>query len=148
MLKFKSDLEIKPTKLVCGKGLCQLIVENNQEEQERDVSEDLPRVLFVSTTNEWYSNIAYFLTYGECPAHLSFKEKRNIKLKAANFVLWDSGLYKRVIDGTFLRCVDKAQQIRLLESFHNLAYGGHCSQDFKSKVLLADTIPRCFSMGA
>lgn len=66
------DLEIKPTKLVHGKGLCQLMAENNLEERQ-NVFYDLPKVLFVSTTDEWYSNIAYFLTYGECPTHLSFK---------------------------------------------------------------------------
>ncbi|XP_057862524.1 uncharacterized protein LOC131070880 [Cryptomeria japonica] len=121
------DLEIRPTKLVRGRGLCQLIAEGILEEQELDDFEDLSKVLFVNTIDEWYSNIAFFLTYGECPQHLSLKEKRSIKLKAANFVLWDTGLYKRAIDGTFLRCVDKSQQTKLLESFHDKACGGHFS---------------------
>lgn len=80
------DLEIRPTKLVCGRGLCQLIFENIAKQYELDVPKDLPKELFSSTIDEWYSNIAYFLTYGECPQHLSFKEKRSIKLKVANFV--------------------------------------------------------------
>lgn len=121
------DLEIKPTKLVRGRGLYQLMAEGIPKEQELDDFEDLPKVLFVSTTDEWYSNIAFFLTYGECPQHLSFKEKRSIKLKVVNFVLWDNGLYKRAIDGTFLHCVDKAQQTELLESFHDKDCGGHFS---------------------
>ncbi|XP_059063820.1 uncharacterized protein LOC131856279 [Cryptomeria japonica] len=75
------------------------MVEGIPEERELDDSKDLPKVLFVNTTDECYSNIAFFLTYGECPQHLSFKEKRSIKLKATNFVLWDIGLYKRAIDG-------------------------------------------------
>lgn len=88
------DLDIKPTKIVRGKGLCQLIAKNVFDNQEYENSEDLPRVLFVSTTDEWYSDLVYFLTYGECPIDLSFKEKRNTKLKSANFVLWDNNLYK------------------------------------------------------
>lgn len=130
------DLEIKPTKLVRGRGLCQLMAEGIPEEQELDYSEDLPKVLFVSTTDEWYSNIAFFLNYGECPQHLSFKEKISIKLKAANFVLWDTGLYKRTINGTFLRCVDKAQQTKLLESFHDKACGGHFSAPVTAHKIL------------
>ncbi|XP_059070497.1 uncharacterized protein LOC131860140 [Cryptomeria japonica] len=58
-------------------------------------------------------------------AHAPVLEKRNIKLKAVNFVLWDTGLYKRAIDGTFVRYIDKAQQTKLLESFHDKACGGH-----------------------
>lgn len=81
------DLEIKPTKLVRGRGLCQLMAEGIPEERELDDSEDLPKVLFVSTTDEWYSNIAFFLAYGECPQHLSFKEKRSIKLKARTCIM-------------------------------------------------------------
>ncbi|XP_059076512.1 uncharacterized protein LOC131875838 [Cryptomeria japonica] len=98
------DLEIKPTKLVRGRGLCQLMVEGISEEQELDDSEDLPKVLFVSTTDEWYSNIAFFLTYA--------------------------------IDGTFLRCVDKAQQAKLLESFHDKACGGHFSSPVTAHKIL------------
>lgn len=115
-----------------GKGLCQLMAENKPNEEGGETSESFPQVLFVSTTNEWYSNIAYFLMYGKFPHHLSYKEKRNIKLKAANFVLWDNCLYKRNIDGTFLRCVDKERQ----EKFHNIACGGNFSTLFTSHKIL------------
>ncbi|XP_059068351.1 uncharacterized protein LOC131054285 [Cryptomeria japonica] len=94
------DLEIKPTKLVQGRGLCQLMAENIPEERELDDSEDLPKVLFVSTIDE-------------C-------------------------LYKKAIDGTFLRCVDKAQQTKLLESFHDKAYGGHFSTPVTTHKILRE----------
>lgn len=105
-------MEIKPTKLVRGRGLCQLITDNKPKEEaiiEEEVSEGMPIVLFVSTTDKWYSNITYFLTFCKCPDHLTYKEKRTLKLEFANYVLSNNGLYKRSIDGTFLRCVDKAQ---------------------------------------
>ncbi|KAH9306921.1 hypothetical protein KI387_011325, partial [Taxus chinensis] len=82
-------------------------------DETRDRQEEpdsLPLVLFVATSDEWYSDIAFFLTYGECPMHLTAKEKRTIKLRVAKYVIWDDGLYKRGIDGIFLRCVDKPQQ--------------------------------------
>ncbi|XP_059068490.1 uncharacterized protein LOC131858997 [Cryptomeria japonica] len=52
------------------------------------------------------------LVHGKgCPAHLSRKEKRTLKLKVVNFVLWDNGLYKKGLDGNFLCCVDKQQEL-------------------------------------
>lgn len=121
-------MEIKPTKLVHGKGLYQLIVDNKSNEEialeNEGMTADLPKVLFVNTIDEWYSNLAYFLAYGEYPSHLLCNEKHNLKLKAINFVLWDNGLYKKGINGNFLRCIDK-EQVRLLEAFHDLACGGN-----------------------
>lgn len=45
-------------------------------------------------------------------------------------------MYKRAIDGTFLRCVDKAQQTKLLESFHDKACGGHFSAPVTAHKIL------------
>lgn len=101
------NLEIKATKLVRGQGLCKLMAKN-QEVQT------LPNYLFVATTDTWFSNVVFFLTYEEPPGHLSAKEGRNLRLKVAKYVIVDSVLYKRGLDGMFLRCVDKEQQQRLL----------------------------------
>lgn len=64
----------------------------------------------VSLQDPWFSNIAYFLTYDECLDGLTTKKKRDLKNKALRYVIHDDILYKKVIDGTFLRCVDKEQQ--------------------------------------
>ena len=61
------DLEIKPTKLVCGQGLSKLMLENKEEEAYLNF-------LLVGLKDEWFLDIAYFLTYGECPDHLKGKE--------------------------------------------------------------------------
>lgn len=133
------DIDIKPTKLVRGCGLCKLIAENNSNGNVAQESE-LPLVLFVSTTDEWFSNIAHFLTYGECPAHLTPREKRTIKLKAAKYIIWGDVLYKKGVDGTFLRCVDKEQRKKLLQFFHNEACGGH----FSSSVTAFKILRNCY----
>ncbi|XP_059073727.1 uncharacterized protein LOC131874393 [Cryptomeria japonica] len=51
----------------------------------------------------------------------------NLRLKAAKYVILDNILYKKGLDGTFLRCVDKPHQEALLKTFHNEACGGHFS---------------------
>lgn len=61
----------------------------------------------VSLQDPRFSNIAYFLTYGECLEGLNAKQKRDLKKKALRYVIHDDILYKKAIDGTFMRCVDK-----------------------------------------
>ena len=55
------------------------------------------------------------------------RQRRDLRLKEAKFVIWDGKLFKKEIDGTFLRCVDKQQQEKLLKTFHDEACEGHFS---------------------
>ena len=96
------DLDIKPIKMVYGQGLCKLISERKEEETYRNC-------LLVGLKDEWYSNIAYFLTYGQYPNHVKGKYRRSIQLKVAKFVIIDDILYKKGLDGMLLRCVDSNQ---------------------------------------
>lgn len=98
--------------------------------------EDLPLVLTISLQDEWFSDIAYYLTYGECPKHLSGKKKINLKMKVERYVIWEDTLYKRGLDGAFLKCVDKSQHERLLGIFHNEACGGHFSSTVTALKIL------------
>ena len=42
-------------------------------------------VLLVSSIDSWFSNVAYFLTYGECPPNMSYKERQNLRLKDTKY---------------------------------------------------------------
>lgn len=95
-------------------------------------------VLFIRTIDEWYSNIVDFLTYGKFPDHLMPKEKRRVNIKSIFFFLWDNGLYKWSLDGTFLHFVDKEKRNKLLESYHNLACGGNFSTLITDQKILRD----------
>lgn len=133
------DINLKPTKLMWRNGLCKIIIENQDLSQEDEPS----RALMVSLQDPWFSNIVYFLIYEDRSNGLIYKQKRDLRIKSAKYVRYDDQLYKRVIDGTFLRCVDKPQQERLLHSFHNKACGGpffinsYSIQDFEAMLLLA-----------
>ena len=128
------DIEIKPTKLVRGNALCREIVENKIEELEE--SEEKQLVLVVGLQDAWFEDIVYFLTYGECPKGLNARQRRDLRLKAAKFMIWDGKLFKNAIDGTFLRCVDRQQQEKLLKTLHNEACGGHFSSSVTSFKIL------------
>ena len=65
------DLEIKPSKLVRGQGLCKLATKaldpKNDEEGWENEAEFFEReVLYVPTsTNSWYNELKYYLTHGK-----------------------------------------------------------------------------------
>lgn len=80
--------------------------------------------------------MAYYLTYGDCPPGMSPKEKRNLKLKAAKYVIAQGILYKCGIDGTYLRYVDQPQQKKLLSAFHEEVCGGHFSSSVTAYKIL------------
>lgn len=81
--------------MVRGNGLCRLIAEDETLKSQHGEEnyafpthfKNNPQVLFVTTTDECYVDIAYYLTYGECPPHLDYKKKRTLKLKETKFVI-------------------------------------------------------------
>ena len=71
------DLEIKTTKLVKGQGLCKLMEEalDSQEEEEKgweNEADMLEReVLYITTSiNSWYNYLKYYLTNGRNTSNL------------------------------------------------------------------------------
>lgn len=64
------------------------------------------------------------------------KDKRNLRLKATKYVIFNDILYKRGLDGTFVRCVDKSLQESLLKTFHDKACGGHFSSTVTAYKIL------------
>lgn len=50
-----------------------------------------------------------------------------IPLESTQYVLWENALFKRGIDGRFLKCVDKEQHKKLFSTFHDQSYGGNFS---------------------
>jgi len=71
---------------------------------------------------------------------LNVKQRRDLKLKAAKYVIWDIKIFKRASDGTFLRCVDKKQHEKLLRAFHDETCGGH----FSSSVTTFKILRQCY----
>ena len=76
------DLEIKPTKLVKGQGLCKLTAEaldlQNEEDEGWDNEVDMLQrgVLYMPTsTDSWYNDIKYYLTHGRSPSNLDARRK-------------------------------------------------------------------------
>ena len=93
------DLEINPTKLVKGQGLCKLVVEDldSQEEEEgweNEVDMMQREVLYIpASTNSWYNDLKYYLTHGRSPCHLDAWKRQALKLKYSRYQMIDGVLF-------------------------------------------------------
>ena len=128
------DIEIKPTKLVKGKGLAKLMAHSNCEalgvnffepcteviaqEEERQVPLD-----FIASS--WYKDIIYVLQHLQSPPELSKTKERSVKLKAAKFCIINSYLYWKDPGCILLNCLLDEEAKKKIKEFHSKDYGGH-----------------------
>jgi len=75
------DLEIKPTKLIKGQGLAQMLTEGNEQvldlvrqnsQSRRALSSELQKL----EQHQWYADIIFFLSNLTCLGHLIGHKKR------------------------------------------------------------------------
>lgn len=88
------DLDIKPTKIVRGKGLCKLVMESQDLIDlenygwDNKISLWCSEVLYIPPGKDsWYGNLSFFLHHGTCPKHLKPREKRDLRLKFSHRLL-------------------------------------------------------------
>ena len=127
------NLEIKPAKIVKGKGMCLLThqlndPENQQVEWEQEETIPTGSVNAIeTTTSEWYDHIKFFLNHGFSPETLDSKKRTVLRLKSAPYQFIDGILFRKNYHGVFLRCLEKDQTHYILFQFHAGSVGGHFS---------------------
>jgi hypothetical protein len=99
------DLEIKPTKLVKGKGLAKMLAESNckvlgvnfinlcSEVQHAELSDGSPQGSLPLAECTWYADIIYFLQELKPPDGIGKSKARYLKLKAVRYCLIDKVLH-------------------------------------------------------
>ncbi|KAH9303500.1 hypothetical protein KI387_043862 [Taxus chinensis] len=130
------DIEIKITKLVRGKGLCEQLVLGKQKE----VCNEEEAVLTVQDNHEpsgrqeednsaltpyWTQGIMHFLQIGLCPLEISKVKRRYFRLQAVPYTIIDGVLFKKDVNGVLLRCINTGQIQRVLKEFHDGPASGH-----------------------
>jgi hypothetical protein len=91
------DLEIKPTKIIKGQGLAQMLTESNQEAIQMGESEQVNVMISELEHDEWYSDIVYYLKNLSCPDHLVDYKRRALRLKAMKYCLTEDGLGWKIL---------------------------------------------------
>ena len=108
------DLEIKPTKLVKGQGISQLMAQSNYDvlrinslidssEETRDQESKL-QVSQEFLSSPWYKDIIYGLQHLQAPIGMDKTREKLIKLKVVKFCILDGFLYWKDLGGILLRC--------------------------------------------
>jgi hypothetical protein len=139
MIEF--NIEVKPTKLVKGQGLANLLAEenhklldinfiaeiseNSQTELAAEGQHDSQQVAEYLSSCEWYSGIIHFLQKLEVPPELSLTQARALKLRAIKFCIYNNLLYWRDPASLLLRCLDKEESVKVTHQFHSAVCGGH-----------------------
>jgi hypothetical protein len=119
------DLEIKPTKIVKGQGLAQMLTESNQEAIQIAENEQVNVITSELEHDEWYSEIVYYLKNFSCTDHLVDHKRRDLILKAMKYCLTEDGIGWKNHDGVIQRCVNKDEARKILKELHSGYCGGH-----------------------
>ena len=126
------DIEIKVTKLVRGKGLCEQLVETRNINSDDDsnfvlahIDEEQPTIMNVQ--NDWIDDMVNFLQIGCCPKGLDREKQRYYRLQAIPYCLINDILFKKDLQVILLRCVRPDQVDHILHQFHEGLAGGHFS---------------------
>ena len=137
------DLEIKPTRLIKGQGLANMLTQANEKAlgiicqnsySEQSVSDELQ----ILEQHPWYADIIFFLRNLTCPDHLLGHKRRALRLKATKYCLTKDGLGWRNLDGLILICIDEPESKKLKVEFHAGFCGGHfAARTIAHKILRA-----------
>jgi hypothetical protein len=107
------DLEIVPTQIVRGQGLCKL-VSDSFEKLENQINTSIANqhnetqiCCTQIVPNSWYDNIRFYLLHRTAPRNLDPKNIRSLRLKYTSFQLIKDILFRKNFDNVFLRCLEK-----------------------------------------
>ena len=74
--------------------------------------------LIVTDGKPWYNDIKRFIQHQKYPQEASKADKETLRRMAANFYLDGEILYKRLFDGTLLKCLDENKIRQALKEVH------------------------------
>eukprot|EP00253_Pinus_taeda_P001921 PITA_01921 len=128
------DMEIKPTKLIKGQGLAELMAESNLHALDiniivsmykEDEYSSLIQVLEFFLHSPWYLDIVYMLQHLSPPLGMAKNKGRTLKLKAARFCILNNALYWKDPRGILLNSWIEEEAQQVMSDFHKGDCGGH-----------------------
>jgi hypothetical protein len=136
------DLDIKPAKVVKGKGLCKLVVEaqdqvNEDPGWENELELWCFEASYVSLGQEsWYDKLTYLLHHGTFPENLNPGERRALKLKSIEYRLINLVFFRVNYDGVILRCLECEDEDKVLKEIHDGPTSGHFAWNTTAQKIL------------
>jgi hypothetical protein len=128
------DLEIKPTKLIKGRGVSQMMTKSNFDllgvnfidDLSQGVEEEVsPQVSQKFLDLTWYSGIIFVLQNLQAPPELTKTKARFLKQKAIKFCALNGSLYWKDPGGVLLKFLLEDESQQTMKEFHKGDCGGH-----------------------
>ncbi|MCO5597918.1 hypothetical protein L7F22_052003 [Adiantum nelumboides] len=82
-------------------------------------------IFLIDNTEEWYDQIASYLSTLEFPSEMSKAEKKCLVTHAQRFFIIEGELYQKGFEGLYCHCVRKEEIPHILKECHVSACGGH-----------------------
>jgi hypothetical protein len=136
------DIEITPTQIVRGQGVCKLVADSfigQQNETDMLIQDQYNQnqICYAQNlTSPWYDDIKFYLMHGSAPQHLDPKKRRALRLKFASFQLVNGILFCQNFDGILMRCLEKDEAEKVLLELHAGEAGGHFGGDITAQKVL------------
>lgn len=121
------DVDVRPTKIVRGKGLCKYIVHECEPREDEMATKEVVIISPESPNTCWMEARKHFMKIKIFLEGLPPKKKRFYRLQNNSFRLVDGVLFKRNFHGVLLRCVDQCQADKILHEFYYGSSRGHFS---------------------
>jgi hypothetical protein len=129
------DIEIRPTKLVKGQGLAELLTHSNLDSSDINFNaeiseifeeeEELVQINEKFLISEWYKDVSFVLQHNRAPDNLSKSKARFTKLKSLRYFVYEQNLFWKDAGGILLSCLIEEEADRVIDEFHKGDCGGH-----------------------
>jgi hypothetical protein len=129
------DLEITPTQIVRGQGLCKLVADSVEEQKSQidmlieDRHNQSQICCVQNSTNPWYDDIKFYLIHSSAPRHLDPKNRRALRLKSTPYQLVNGVLFGKFFDEILMRCLARDEIDKVLSKLHAGEASGHFGGD-------------------
>jgi hypothetical protein len=136
------DIDIKPTKLVKGQGLCKLEVEaqdqvNEDPGWENEMELWCGEASYISPGQQyWYEKLTYLLHHETCLDNLNPRERIALRFKSVQYRLITSVLFRFNYDGVLLIFLKREDADKALKQLHDGPAGGHFARDTTTHKIL------------
>jgi len=133
------DLNIKLANIIKGQGFCRLLAgaSNIQDHKGTNNIEEINEISTINLESQ-YADLIFYLKNGYAPSNLSYKNKRAIRLKAKNFVIFDDVLFRWNYDSILLRFLENPEVQKVLQELHDGPAGGHFGANTTAHKIIHD----------
>jgi hypothetical protein len=138
------DLEIKPTQIVRGQGLCKLLVysinppNNEPVLPDKTLSDETQIFCTQIVSNSWYNDIKFYLIHGTTPQNIGPKMRISLRFKYSPFQLINDVFFRKYFDGVLLHCLEHEESEKVLSEFHSGSEGSQLGSEKTSHKVLRD----------